>query len=150
MLHSDVVVSHRDLVVKNVLWRPGKKPAVIDWESGGLVNPMWELVDAALNWCGQTSGHPDRARFQALISAYREVTPLDQTMFEPAFVGCLGARMEWLEFNMQRSLDPATPADEKTLAAKEVRGTLADIVTLSSQRAEFHVWFNDAICSEID
>jgi Ser/Thr protein kinase RdoA (MazF antagonist) len=142
-LRSDTIVSHRDLDLKNVIWRRDGSPAMIDWESGGLVNPMLELIDAALGWCGQLSGTPEKTRFQSLVGAYGELRRIDRAMFEPAFSGCLGARMEWLEFNLQRSLAIATPADERELANRQVLATLVDILALSSRQSEFRAWLEN-------
>jgi Ser/Thr protein kinase RdoA (MazF antagonist) len=140
LLQANTVASHRDLDIKNTMWKASGHPVIIDWEAGGLVNPMWELLDAALNWCGQTSGQPDKERFQALIAGYQTVQPLNAAMIEPAFAGCLGARMEWLEFNMQRSIDTNTPSEEQSLGTGQVTSTLADILSLEAGKRDFFDW----------
>lgn len=38
-LASHMVISHRDLDSKNVMWSE-EKPIIIDWESAGYTNPM--------------------------------------------------------------------------------------------------------------
>jgi Ser/Thr protein kinase RdoA (MazF antagonist) len=44
-LAGDMVISHRDLDPKNVMWNwNNDKPIVIDWESSGYVNPMQDLT----------------------------------------------------------------------------------------------------------
>ena len=40
---SNLIISHRDLIKKNILWN-NNIPTVIDWESSGYVNPTVELV----------------------------------------------------------------------------------------------------------
>jgi Ser/Thr protein kinase RdoA (MazF antagonist) len=71
-LWNTLVVSHRDLDQKNVLWQDGARFAIVDWESAGLTNPTRELADAALAWSGQTVGEPSEAAFRAVIDGYRK------------------------------------------------------------------------------
>ncbi|MDH4032919.1 MAG: phosphotransferase, partial [candidate division Zixibacteria bacterium] len=144
LLQSDMVASHRDMDIKNVMWDPDGNAVIIDWEAAGPVHPMWELLDAAFNWCGQSSGQPNKELFKALIAGYRTVQPLDTAMIEPVFAGCLGARMEWLEFNMQRSINADTPPDEKAMGTEQVTSTLADIMSLAARRIEFVEWLRSS------
>jgi len=37
LLATDMVIGHRDLDSKNVMWSKGK-PIIIDWEAAGYVN----------------------------------------------------------------------------------------------------------------
>lgn len=60
------------------------------------------------------------------------------------FAGCLGARMEWMEFNMQRSINPDTLPDERMLGAKQVTCTLADILALAARECELIGWLREA------
>ena len=145
LLQSEMVASHRDLDIKNVMWNSDNNPIIIDWEAAGLVNPMWELVDAALNWCGQTSGKPDKERFQMLISGYLSVQPMDAHMIGPTFAGCIGARMEWMEFNMQRSINSDRPSEERMLGGEQVVGTLSDILSLAENKPDFVNWLQSSL-----
>ena len=47
-LDSNLVVSHRDLDQKNVMWDSQGEPCLIDWESAGLISPNVELFEVAL------------------------------------------------------------------------------------------------------
>lgn len=54
----------------------------------------------------------------------------------------LGARMEWMEFNMPRSMNRDAPPDERMLGAEHVTCTLADILSLARREREFLEWLN--------
>ena len=49
VLSTNLVISHRDLDPKNVLWNKDN-PVIIDWEAAGYVNPMHELIETAIYW----------------------------------------------------------------------------------------------------
>lgn len=58
-LAENMVISHRDLDPKNVLWK-GMKPHVIDWEAAGYVNPFQEFLEVINYWTGDGKGESDR------------------------------------------------------------------------------------------
>ena len=64
-LASDMVISHRDLDSKNVMWSQDN-PIIIDWESAGYVNPMHDLIDTAIYWSEDEMGNVDKERFLLL------------------------------------------------------------------------------------
>ena len=49
MLSQTMVISHRDLDPKNVMWN-GSEPLVIDWEAAGYVNPYQEFLEVLNYW----------------------------------------------------------------------------------------------------
>lgn len=55
LLSTNLVISHRDLDPKNVLWNKDN-PVLIDWESAGHVNPMHDLIETALYWSNDNTG----------------------------------------------------------------------------------------------
>jgi Ser/Thr protein kinase RdoA (MazF antagonist) len=59
-LLKTVVISHRDLDQKNVLWRGPDDPVLVDWESAGAINPAVELAGVALDmeWSGHRRARP--------------------------------------------------------------------------------------------
>ena len=46
-ISNNIVVSHRDLDLPNILWDKNDTPMIIDWESSGVVNPCEELIETA-------------------------------------------------------------------------------------------------------
>lgn len=48
-LAETLVISHRDLDPKNVMWN-GNAPLIIDWEAAGYVNPYQEFLEVANYW----------------------------------------------------------------------------------------------------
>ena len=131
------VVSHGDLDQKNVLWQDNT-PWLIDWESVGLVNPVQEVIGAALSWSGQTIGPPEQAVFAVLLQGYRRHADLPAGVGRAALQGCLGNWLHWLEPNMRRSL-PNSGADTagQAAGAHEVKQTL---ILLRALAANIETW----------
>jgi Ser/Thr protein kinase RdoA (MazF antagonist) len=71
VLHKDMVLSHRDMDSKNVLWNNGK-PVLIDWEAAGYVNPTKELVEVLMYWSVTGNNKVNKEKFKALLSGYKE------------------------------------------------------------------------------
>ena len=55
ILTKNMVISHRDLDPKNVLWKDDE-PCVIDWEAAGYVNPYQELLEVISYWADDGKG----------------------------------------------------------------------------------------------
>ncbi|PFA62810.1 aminoglycoside phosphotransferase [Bacillus sp. AFS015802] len=135
-LGTDMVVSHRDLDPKNVLWVQGE-PILIDWESAGLIQPMHDLVETALYW----SGRFDQDRFSAFISGYkgenRNLKADWQAVLALGFSGKLG----WLEYNLKRSLwMECTDKQEQQLGTVQVLDTLREIREYAERIPELLKW----------
>ncbi len=127
-LGGALVVSHRDLDQKNVLWRADGSPAIIDWEAAGLVNPTLDLAGWALDWSGQTVGPPAPETFAAFLAGYRAAGGPARDAGRDALWGCLGGWLGWLRFNLARSLgDEGADAAERALGRRETVATLATI-----------------------
>lgn len=47
--NHELVISHRDLDRKNVIWKESE-PFMIDWEASGYINPTIELIATAWYW----------------------------------------------------------------------------------------------------
>ena len=92
-LGSDMVISHRDLDPKNVMWNQNK-PIVIDWESAGYTNPLQELTETAIYWSENEIGNIDKERFLAFFSGYKKkygsLKGNWRTVLENGFLGKLG------------------------------------------------------------
>lgn len=143
-LARTLVVSHRDLDQKNVLWRDDGTPVAIDWEAAGLVNPGRELAGLALDWSGHAAGPPDRAIFDAVLAGYRAVGAVPSVPGRDALAGVLGNWLAWLRFNMARSLGDtnADPA-ERALGQREAATTLAILRQLDANFPTWADWLDE-------
>lgn len=103
-LSNHLVISHRDLLQKNVLWNTVDTPMIIDWESAGYINPGLELIDVSLFWSGGHKGLPDLQAFNSLIESYIKnggnFADDMNDILNARFIG----KLEWLAYNMKRSL----------------------------------------------
>lgn len=71
LLADRMVVSHRDLEPKNVIWH-NETPMIIDWESAGTLNPFKDIVDSAIYWSKNGKGKIDKNRLLAFIFGYEK------------------------------------------------------------------------------
>ncbi|MGR9049800.1 aminoglycoside phosphotransferase family protein [Halobacillus faecis] len=127
VLSSDMVISHRDLDAKNVMWDQDS-PVVIDWESAGYINPMQDLIETAIYWSYDGLGNINEERFMAFIKGYKKkygVLQADWTrVLETGYSGKLG----WLEYNLKRSLKmECSDEEEQKLGSAQVTETLLEL-----------------------
>ena len=121
---GEQVLSHRDLDPKNVLW-DGMEPFLIDWEAAGYVNPERELIEVVNYWACNQRGRLDREKFRALLAAYQMNRPLLHTDWPAVLDSGYGGMLEWLLYNMKRSLGiECSSQEERRLGTAQVRGTL--------------------------
>ena len=104
-LRENWVTGHLDFDQKNVLWQ-NQQPTILDWENAKPIHPALEALGAALSWAGQSAGAPNRESFAAFLNGYRRANSLDLDALELAVDGVLGKWIIWLEFNLQRLLEP--------------------------------------------
>ncbi|GAC1361329.1 MAG: hypothetical protein NVSMB44_14710 [Ktedonobacteraceae bacterium] len=142
-LMRHLVVSHRDLDQKNVLWPTSATPKIIDWEAAGLVNPTTELVSVALTWSGLAAGAVNKAIFTELIEAYLQAGGVLEDASLDALHGLLGTWLGWLLFNMRRSLgESITTEDERQLGIRETMSTLAILRSLAQHTETWATWLD--------
>ncbi len=142
LLESEMVISHRDLDPKNVMWSQDN-PIVIDWESAGFVNPMHELVETAVYWSENDTGGVDKERFLAFIGGYKarkgKLHANWRAVLENGFLG----KLEWLEYSLKRSLCiECTDAEEQKLGTAQVTGTIKAIKSYSDMANDLENWLN--------
>ncbi|MDQ7020819.1 MAG: aminoglycoside phosphotransferase family protein [Candidatus Dojkabacteria bacterium] len=70
LLSSNLIISHRDLDMKNIIW-DDNNPYIIGWESVGWINPVEELVSFALDW-SMVDGEHDLEVIRLIVSKYKE------------------------------------------------------------------------------
>lgn len=145
MIASDMVISHRDLDPKNVMWDQDN-PIIIDWEAAGYINPMKELTEAAIYWSENELGIIDKEKFIAFIKGYKKRYGALQAnwrlVLENGFLGKLG----WLEYSLKRSLwIECTDEKEQHLGTKQVTETIQSLKRYADMIPELEKWLNSDI-----
>ena len=126
-LVKTLVISHRDLDPKNVMWNRNE-PLIIDWEAAGYVNPYQEFLEVVNYWaddgkCGLLKEH-----FDALFDAYTNHIKLENVDWNAVFAGSYMGMLGWLEYNVKRALGiESATADEVQLGKEQVLGTIKDL-----------------------
>ena len=102
-LNNTLIVSHRDLDCKNVMWQDFT-PYIIDWEASGFINPTLELVQAAWYWSGGAVENLDLHKFDVLIKSYVNVYRGKLCAnYADLVYASLGSKLAWLQYNLQRA-----------------------------------------------
>lgn len=102
--NNNLVISHRDLDRKNIIWQ-GDNPFIIDWEASGYINPTLELIQVAWYWSGGDIEKIDYNKFKKVIKSYRENyngyldSNIDILIHADIYSG-----LEWIYYNLRRSL----------------------------------------------
>lgn len=126
IISKNVIISHRDLDLPNVLWNQEGEPVLIDWESSGMINPSMEVIDTAWNWSGGQN-YFDKVKFQAFVSIYEEYTG-DLNDFSEAIKADFKAKFDWLEYNLKRVTGiECIDDEERELGEKEVIRSIDEI-----------------------
>lgn len=142
-LAADMVISHRDLDSKNIMWNLGN-PIVIDWEAAGYINPLQELTETALCLAGYETGSINKDNFCAVVNSYydkRDRINIEWKMvLETGFAGKLG----WLEYNMKRSLGiSCADEEEQKLGTEQVIATIHSIKYYANLIPVLVEWLNE-------
>jgi len=126
-IKSEMVVSHKDLDILNVIWSYDFKPYIIDWELAGLVNPCEEAIETAWNWSG---GHEyyDATKFYYFLDTYK-TNGGNLTDINKAIYSCFKNNSEWLEYNLKRSCGiNCSDNEERQIGEKEAIRVIKKII----------------------
>ena len=136
-----MVLTHRDLDPKNVLWDDGSG-WLIDWEGAAWVNPTIEIVSAAIDWSGYADARSDHRLFSAVLRGYRSVTPLNLGVAAQALPLCTGpGSLRWLAFNIRRALgDASFSDDDRATGIAETLAWLRALERLNTLRGQWRMW----------
>ncbi|WP_202708844.1 phosphotransferase [Sporosalibacterium faouarense] len=141
-LSSNVVISHRDLDPKNVMWNEDN-PIIIDWEASGYINPMKEMIETAIYWSEDESGHIDKERFLAFISEYKKIYGELNGDWKVVLSNGFSGKLGWLEYSLKRSLlIECTDEEEQKLGTDEVIETMQSIINYSNEIPVIEEWLN--------
>ena len=118
-IKNNLVISHRDLDLPNILWDKNDEPVIIDWETSGLVNPTLEVIDTAWNWAGGKDFF-DKNKYKSFLDTYvQEGGKLED--YDKAFKADFKAKLRWFEYNLKRiTMFDFLDDEEKKLGEKEV------------------------------
>lgn len=141
ILAKTMVISHRDLDPKNVMWNGGS-PLIIDWEAAGYVNPYQELLEVINYWADDGKGGFLKEHFNALLNAYTQYVKLENVDWNPVFAGSYMGMLGWLEYNIKRALGvEAATADEVQLGKEQVLGTIEALYAYQKKVQMMKSWF---------
>ena len=101
-LSNNLIISHRDLLQKNILWNANDTPMIIDWESAGYINPGLELLDVALYWSGGHKGLPNIQAFNCFIESYIKNAGNINDNINDIVNARFKSKLDWLEYNLKR------------------------------------------------
>lgn len=121
-----VSVCHNDMDSKNVLWI-GTDCRIIDLECLNYACPFIELYELALCWSGYESCQIDYNLFRCFLRSYAEAGGFLPTDWESIYWSNYG-RLEWLEYNLKRSLGIECEAEEIETGISQVKETIAHVI----------------------
>lgn len=131
-LNRQQIISHRDLDPKNILWDHAH-PVIIDWEAAGRINPQQELIEALLHWTVNENGVVIADFARALLQNYRQFGAPTPLPWNIAADGGLASHLEWLAYNLGRSVGVGgASAEEQELAGEQVLQTLRELDSYDS------------------
>lgn len=126
-LSKTIVISHRDLDPKNVIWNGGC-PYIIDWEAAGYVNPYQEFIEAVNYWADNGNSTLITQNFYALQDAYCKYIDIHEVQWEKVLAGSQIGMLGWLEYNVRRALGiEASNKAEMHLGEKQVIQTIHEL-----------------------
>ncbi len=131
-LPSVLSICHNDMDSKNVLWI-GSDFRIIDLECLSYNNPLIELFESALCWSGYEECNIDYNLLSLFISSYTKSGGQLPTDWEILYDSNNG-RLEWLEYNVKRSLGIECSKEEIELGVSEVKKTMAHIIYYHSAK----------------
>ncbi len=133
-LPSIVSVCHNDMDSKNVLWK-GMDCRIIDLECLGYSSPFVELYELALCWSGYQECRMDYRLFRCFLESYAGAGGELPEDWETIYWSNYG-RLEWLEYNMKRSLSMECAEDEIGMGISEVKNTMENIIYYRSAKED--------------
>lgn len=145
LFSADMVISHRDLDPKNVMWSQDN-PIIIDWEAAGYINPMYELIETAIYWAEDEMGDIERGKFMAFIEGYKKRYGILKANWKMVLVNGFLGKLGWLEYNLKRSLwIECADMEEQQMGTDQVIGTIKDIRGYADMIPELEKWLNNEI-----
>ena len=118
----------RNIIVEGQFFSDSNNYKLIDLECLGYSNPYLELYELALCWSGYEKCNIDFKKFNAFFESYIENTSLDMNIDWESVYYANNGRIEWLEFNIKRSLMIECDKEEQQIGINEVKETIEHVV----------------------
>lgn len=115
-------LTNEDMDPKNVMWDNGNA-RVIDLECLDYGNPISGALQLALQWAGITTCELDIEKMTAFFDGYLAAYDNCFRAYSSVF-GITYTWIEWLEYNIQRSLGEQSDDAERALGMSEVKNTI--------------------------
>ncbi len=145
ILTERLVISHRDLDPKNVLWNDGT-PYIIDWEAAGYVNPYQELIEIINYWTDDGNGNIDIDKFDALLNEYKKYVNLENVEWDMILAGGYDGMLGWLNYNLKRVLRiEGTSEDEVKIGEEQVEATIVELKKYKDKVSVLKQWLSRAV-----
>lgn len=119
-------VCHNDMDSKNVLWK-GSDCRIIDLECLSYSSPDMECYELALCWSGYEDCKIDFDKLDSFVNSYIKAGGIVQAAPEVLYSSNHG-RLEWLEYNVKRSLGTECSEEEIEMGCTEVKDTVAHVI----------------------
>lgn len=119
---SVATICHNDMDSKNILWN-GNNCKIIDLENISYSNPFIELYKTALRWSGYELCHIDYGLLETLIKSYVDSGGIVPSNWE-LICDIDFDSLEWLEYNLKRSIGQNCEENEKSLGSFIVKHTI--------------------------
>jgi aminoglycoside phosphotransferase (APT) family kinase protein len=140
-----LVLSHRDLNERNLLWHHrGALAGVVDWDDVGWVEPSSELVTVAMLWSARQDGTLARSELQSVINGYIEAggNPRYRASLAYEFVA---NKLHWLHINMELSLSQKIDGKNRRNTTEQVSSTLATLKIFHMNLDEYAGWIRESL-----
>ena len=115
-------ISDEDMDPKNVMWENGK-PLIIDLECLDYGNPASHVLQLALQWSGITTCNLKLNLVRSFFEGYHKAYDNGFHEYQKIF-GLAYTWIEWLEYNIQRSLGACADEAEKQMGVEQVQQTI--------------------------
>ncbi len=117
-----LAICHNDMDSKNVLWKDDDY-RIIDLECLSYNHPYMELLELALSWSGYEECDIDFNLFKSFLQGYKNISQYLPSNWEVLYDSNI-ERLEWLEYNLKRSLGIECSEDEKEIGVAQVKETI--------------------------
>ena len=140
ILAKHMVISHRDLDPKNVMWNDGQA-YIIDWEAAGYVNPYQELLEVINYWTDDGKGNLCKEKFDALLTAYKKHISLDDVDWSAVLDAGFSSMLGWLSYNVKRALGiEISNETERKEGIRQVQVTIEELYNYQKKMKCLKEW----------
>ncbi len=129
-------ICHNDMDPKNVMWLDNDYK-LIDLECLNYYNPYLELYELALYWSGYETNNINFDLFNAFFKSYCDNSKLDMNIDWESIYYSNNRRLDWLEFNIKRSLMiDCDTNEEQEIGLNEVKDTIEHVIYYDKMKDE--------------